>query len=151
LKECQLELCEAKKALGSFQEAESLLVHKEQSTQALKRRQAVQRVQAENQLVIKAEKTRQLNERLIKANAITYINIILYRELSATAYEYELQTRALLEQAKLSQEKGKQFLQETIVKRKKEEAVMEEQHRAHLDKRIKAMISLKNNIESSQV
>ena len=56
-----------------------------------------------------------------------------------------------MEQARLAQEKGKQFLQETMDKRRREEAEIDEQHRAHLDRRIKAMISLKKNIESSQV
>ena len=76
---------------------------------------------------------------------------VLCRLLSDTLRDQEAQTRLLMKQARLAQEKGKQFLQESADKRKREKAEVDEQHRAHLDRRIKAMISLKKNIESSQV
>ena len=57
----------------------------------------------------------------------------------------------MAEQARQAQEKGKQFLQETLDRRKREEALEGDKHRSYLDRRIKAMLSLKKNIESSQV
>ena len=57
----------------------------------------------------------------------------------------------MVEQTRQAQEKGKQFLQETLDRRKREEAIEGDKYRSYLDGRIKAMLSLKKNIESSQV
>ncbi len=63
----------------------------------------------------------------------------------------EAQTRALIEEAREAQEKGREFLQYTMERLRREEAVKEEKERARLDRRVKTLMSLKKNIESSQV
>ena len=64
--------------------------------------------------------------------------------------DHEQQTRSAIESAREAHEKGKQFLRKTLAKRRKEEALAGKKHRLHLDKRIKAILSLKQNIDSSQ-
>ena len=46
--------------------------------------------------------------------------------------------------------KGKQFLHKIIERRRKEEALAGKRHRQHLERRVKAILSLKQNIDSSQ-
>ena len=58
--------------------------------------------------------------------------------------------RSAIEHAKQAQEKGKQFLHKTIERRRKEEALAGKSHRQHLEKRVKAILSLKQNIDSNQ-
>ena len=59
--------------------------------------------------------------------------------------------RVALEHARLAQEEGRKFLRKTLDRRRKQEAVEGERHRAHLERRMKALLSLKSNIEESQV
>ena len=56
-----------------------------------------------------------------------------------------------LERARQAQEEGREFLRQTLDRRRKQEAAEGEKHRAHLEKRMKALLSLKSNIESSKV
>ena len=65
--------------------------------------------------------------------------------------EQEDQTRVALERAREAQQEGREFLRQTLDRRRKQEAAEGEKHRAHLEKRMKALLSLKNNIESSKV
>ncbi len=73
------------------------------------------------------------------------------RLVSETQRDQEAQTRALVEGAREAQERGRQFLHASIGRRRKEEAAKEEKERVRLDKRVKALLSLKKNIDSSQV
>ena len=75
----------------------------------------------------------------------------IVRFLCETQRDHEAQTRALVEEARETQEKGRQFLHATIGRRRKEEAAKEEKERVRLDKRVKALLSLKKNIDSSHV
>ena len=63
----------------------------------------------------------------------------------------EEQTRAAIEKARQAQLEGRRFLQETLGRQRKKEAEEGVWHRAHLEQRMKAMLSLKGNIEASQV
>lgn len=56
-----------------------------------------------------------------------------------------------IEQARRAQEKGKAFLHETMERHRREEARERERERYHLEERVRAILSLKNNTESAQV
>ena len=59
--------------------------------------------------------------------------------------------QAAVEKARQAQEAGKVFLRQTLERRKREEAKERDRHRTHLERRMKALLSLKENIEKSQV
>lgn len=71
--------------------------------------------------------------------------------LSETQRDHEAKTRAILEEAREAQERGRQFLQLSMGQHKKEEAVEEGKKKAQLESKVKAIVSLKRNIESSRV
>ena len=72
------------------------------------------------------------------------------RQFESNIVDHEEKTRTAVENAKQAQEKGKQFLHKTIERRRKEEAFAGKRHRQHLENRVKAILSLKQNIDSSQ-
>lgn len=72
------------------------------------------------------------------------------RQFESNIVDHEEKTRTAVENAKQAQEKGKQFLHKTIERRRKEEALAGKRHRQHLENRVKAILSLKQNIDSSQ-
>ena len=63
----------------------------------------------------------------------------------------EEQTRVAIERARQAQREGRRFLQETLGRQRRKEVEEGAWHRAHLEQRMKAMLSLKGNIETSQV
>ena len=65
--------------------------------------------------------------------------------------EQEDQMMVALEHARQAHQEGREFLRQTLDRWRKQEAAEGEKHRAHLEKRMKALLSLKNNIESSKV
>ena len=73
-----------------------------------------------------------------------------YRQFESNVVDHEEKTRTAIDHAKQAQEKGKHFLHKTIERRRKEEALAGKRHRQHLEKRVKAILSLKQNIDSSQ-
>ena len=76
--------------------------------------------------------------------------LIPCRQFESNIVDHEEKTRTAIERAKQAQEKGKQFLHKTIERQRKEEALAGKRHRRHLEKRVKAILSLKQNIDSSQ-
>ena len=87
----------------------------------------------------------------IRAKYIVCCCIASYcRQFESSVHYHEEQTRSAVEHAKEAHEKGKMFLRKTLAKRKKEEVLAGKKHRQHLEKRIKAILSLKQNIDSSQ-
>ena len=72
------------------------------------------------------------------------------RQFESNIIDHEEKTRTAITHAKQAQEKGKQFLHKTIERRRKEEALAGKRHRQHLENRVKAILSLKQNIDSSQ-
>ena len=81
---------------------------------------------------------------------LLYCNIQYHRQFENNIVDHEEKTRTVIEYAKQAQQKGKQFLHKTIERRRKEEALAGKRHRQHLEKRVKAILSLKQNIDSSQ-
>ena len=73
-----------------------------------------------------------------------------FRQFDSNIVDHEEKTRTAVEHAKQAQEKGKEFLHKTIEKRRKEEALAGKKHRQHLENRVKAILNLKQNIDSSQ-
>ena len=75
---------------------------------------------------------------------------VVCREFESSLHDHRAQTRTAVEQAREAQEKGKIFLHKTLEKRRKAEALAEKEHRQNLEKRMNAILSLKQNIDSSQ-
>ena len=57
----------------------------------------------------------------------------------------------MIEKARQAQEDGRAFLRKTMERRRQEEAKEEMQQRQQLERRVKAALSLKRNLESSEV
>ena len=88
-------------------------------------------------------------------NVILYVVITVSiiqhcRQFESGVHDHERNTRAAIERAMEAHEKGKVFLRRTLVKHRKEEILAGKRHRQHLEARIKAILSLKRNIDSSQ-
>ena len=65
--------------------------------------------------------------------------------------EREEEVRAAMKQAKRAQDEGRAFLRQSLAVRKQREAVESERHKVYLDRRMKAVLKLKESIEENQV
>jgi hypothetical protein len=105
---------------------------------------------AENKNKNQLEFTHDLYMPLYVITAFQFFFVSNRRQFESNVVDHEEKTRTAVEHAKQAQEKGKQFLHKTIERRRKEEALASKRHRQHLEKRVKAILSLKQNIDSSQ-
>ena len=74
-----------------------------------------------------------------------------YRQYENSVQEQDTLKRNAIEQAGRAQEQGKVFLHETMERHRQVEAREREKERNHLEERVKAILSLKNNTESAKV
>ena len=75
----------------------------------------------------------------------------MYRVMEATLKAQETQTKEAIERARRAHEEGKVFLHKTLERRREKEAEKGRKEREELDKRMRAALSLKRNMESSEV
>ena len=75
----------------------------------------------------------------------------MYRVMEATLKAQATQTKEAIERARRAHEEGKVFLHKTLELRREKEAENGRKEREELDKRMRAVLSLKRNMESSEV
>ena len=135
LEQAEIELSEAKVSSRHLEELEKSANAGESVIHAVKEREANLRLQKEANLTLNAERTRRLKE----------------EENNRSLLEQEKATQTAIAEARLAQQTTRQLIRATSEKRREKEARDHVKHQDHLESRIKAMLSLKSNIESSQV
>lgn len=64
---------------------------------------------------------------------------------------HEIQTKEAIQKAQKAQKEGQAFLHKTLEKQKEREAEKGRREKEEMEKRMKAVLSLKKNIEDSEV
>ena len=144
------ELLQAKMALSKFRDVEEDIRKGEKAWKHLKNKQLSHRLQMERKLLTNMGISESVKERYcFHMFSFLFFIVIIVRQLLKLKEQRESAKATMTEAREASKEKT-QFIQDKLIEHKAEKAKSEEEHRQHLEQRMKSILNLKKNISSSE-